>query len=497
MFENRRVAYLNAADEAAFLASLKSPKFYFLALLLDDCFMRVSEAAALKLKDFNFQKPAVYVRSLKKRGKNAVREVPLTRRVLDAATAYLASLKEIPAPDDYLFPAGNGKEEGHLSRKRIWAVFKKCGGIHPHMLRHTGATRLVENGASLLVVRDLLGHDGTRTTEIYTHTTEEKARLAVNAIERSTLFERVKAKLFPSKSVFVLPVTVGDKFHVGREKELRQLMELREKKVNTLLLADRGMGKSHILDNFQGDKLLRIDDFDGFKKTIANLCMHLGNGDKEMLTKMMNLNLEVVTKASPKRMIEDVLMKITDKHEYTIIIDDATRITPSVVPSLELLAKHFHMVVAARSIPIAHASWLSNFQKVEIGGLNREESRELIRLSCQDYKTKIEDIEMYMNHIYESSNGNPNAIIEMVQRFRVEKFVRVDDIQAIQHTAGRKRRSFVPILLIGIACLAISKFIIKEDSPEDTIAGQMIGGGIMIILMLSRFGLNSTKRKFV
>lgn len=496
MFENRSVAYLNAQDEAVFLASLQSPKFFFLALLLDDCFMRVSEAAALKLKDFNFQKPSVFVRSLKKRGKNAVREVPMTRRVLDAAAAYLASLKEKPGLDDYLFPAGNGKEEGHLSRKRIWAAFKKYG-VNPHKLRHTGATRLIENGASLLVTRDLLGHDSTRTTEIYVHTSEERARLAVNAIERTTLFERVKARLFPSKAVFILPVTVGDKFHVGREKELRQLMELRDKNINTLVIAERGMGKSHILDNLQGDNLLRIDDLDGFKKTIANLCMHLGNGDKERLTQMMNLNLEVVTKASPKRMIEDVLMKITEKHEYTIVIDDATRITPSVIPSLELLAKHFHMVVAARSIPIAHASWLSNFEKVEIGGLNREESRELIKLSCQDYKDKIEDIEMYSNHIYECSNGNPNAIIEMVQRFRVEKFVRIDDIQAIQHTAGRKRRSFVPILLVGIACLTISKFFIKEESPEDTIAGQMIAGGIMIILMLSRFGLNSIKRKFV
>jgi hypothetical protein len=302
--------------------------------------------------------------------------------------------------------------------------------------------------------------------------------------------------LFPTKAVYVLPVAVGDKFHVGREKELLKLLELRDKKVNTLLIGEKGMGKSHILDNFQGDKLLRIDDLSEFKKTLANLCLHLAGGEKESLIDMMNINIEVVTKASPKRMIEDCLMKICEKHEYTIVIDDATRIIPSVIPSLEMLAKHFHMVVAARSVPISHASWLSNFEKVKIEGLNREESHKLIQLSSADYKEKIEDVELYANHIFESSNGNPLSITEMVQRMRVEKTVRIENIQAISH-GGKKRRSFVPILLIGIACIAISKFLIKEESPEDTVAGQMIAGAIMIILMLSRFGLNSIKRKFV
>lgn len=501
MFENRQVKYLTAKEELEFLRSvavLNSPKYHLLALIMIDCGLRVSEAISLRLKDFNFQKPSLFVASKKKRGKNKnqIVELPMTRRIVEAAAKYWEYLKSKPNPDEYIFQGGNATEGKTVHRCTVYKKFAQLG-VNPHKLRHTCATKLIENGTPLLVVKDLLRHSDSRITEVYIHTSEERKRAAINSLQKTSMYERVKLRLFPQKSVFVLPVAVGDKFHIGREKELTKLLELRDKKVNTLLLGERGTGKSHILDNFQGDKLLRIDDLSEFRKTLANLCLHLGKGEKETLIDMMNIDLEVVTKTSPKRIIENCLMKICEKHEYTIIIDDATKITPSVIPCLEMLAKHFHMVVAARSVPIAHASWLSSFQKIEINGLNRAESHELIKLSSQDYKEKIEDLDIYKNHIYESSNGNPQAIVEMVQRFRVEKFVRVDDIQTIQNSSGKKRRSFLPFLLIGIACFAISKFIIKEQSPEDTIAGQMIAGIIMVVLMLSRFGLNSIKRKFV
>lgn len=497
MFENRSVAYLNATDEAVFLASLKSPKFYFLALLLDDCFMRVSEAAALKVKDFNFQKPSVFVRSLKKRGKNAVREVPMTRRAVDAAAAYWTSLKEKPAPDDYVFPAGNGKEDGHLSRKRIWAVFKKCGGVNPHKLRHTGATRLIENGASLLVARDLLGHDGTRTTEIYLHTSEERARLAVNAIERSTLFERWKAKLFPSKNIYVLPVAVGaTKYHVGRQTEFNKLTALYEKRVNTLLLGPQGIGKSHILDNFKADNLLRIDDCSDFKKTLANIVIKLCEGDKANKMELLAINPEVVTKQSVKRTIE-MLMQLTEPQEYTLLFDDVTKITPSAVVILEKLRAHFHIIAAARQIAISNASWLTNFEKITIEPLKRPEALELIKRSAEDFKKQIEDFTAFQTAVYQATNGVPLAIHEMVQRWRAEGYVRADAIQSITHTGVRREHSIVPILLVGLGVFALAKVYGREADAGNKEAYMIMSGIAVVLLMLSGKIMGAIRQKFV
>ena len=499
IYKSEKVAYLNAKEEAAFLANvqaLQNPKYYLLALIMVDCGLRISEAISLRVKDFNFQKPSLFVKSLKKRNEKAAVELPMTKRVVAAAAEFWTNVKFKPKPDDYMFNAGNATEGKHLHRATVFKVFKKFS-VNPHKLRHTCATKLIEEGHSLLVVKDILRHSKTGVTEVYIHTSEERKRAAIASLEKSTWYERTKERLFPAKNIHVLPVSIGNtKYHVGRKAEFDKLESLYQKRVNVLLLGPQGIGKTHILDNFKAEKLLRIDDCSEFKKTLANILVHLMEGDKAEMFELMQIDRDVITKTSVKRTVE-MLKQVTEPQEYTIIIDDASKLTPTSVKILEELRTHFHMIVAARQVAISNASWLTNFEKINIEPLKRAEATELIRLSYNDFSNQIEDVEAFKNHIYESTNGVPLAIQEMTQRYRVEKFVRADEITAITHTGTKKGKSFVPVLLMALACVVIGKFYAKEAMQDDKEAFMIFGAGAMILLMFGRTIFTATKRRLV
>ncbi|QQK81900.1 site-specific tyrosine recombinase XerD [Salicibibacter cibi] len=134
--------------------------------------LRVSEMCALTLDDTHLEMG--FVRCIGKGNKERI--IPLGSKAIDALKVYRAKAR--PAfmkkqSHDILFVNRLGKQ---LSRQGFWKVLKKhteSAGIKkavtPHTLRHSFATHLVENGADLRVVQELLGHADITTTQIYTH----------------------------------------------------------------------------------------------------------------------------------------------------------------------------------------------------------------------------------------------------------------------------------------------------------------------------------------
>ena len=139
--------------------------------VLYGCGLRVSEAAALRISRIDFEEGFVDV--VGKGDKQ--RLVPLGEMAADSIRAYLQD-RPIPfsrAQEDILFLNRFGKP---LSRVSIFNLVKKqamIAGIHkeisPHTFRHSFATHLIENGADLRIVQEMLGHESILTTEIYTH----------------------------------------------------------------------------------------------------------------------------------------------------------------------------------------------------------------------------------------------------------------------------------------------------------------------------------------
>lgn len=132
--------------------------------------LRVSELVTLKQVDVKLDQGYVLVR-----GKgDKERIVPIGRQALDSIATYLHEARPIlvaknTSPTLFIGRGGRG-----LSRIRAWQLVSEAGeasGRHasPHMLRHSAATHMVENGADLRTVQTILGHADISTTQVYTH----------------------------------------------------------------------------------------------------------------------------------------------------------------------------------------------------------------------------------------------------------------------------------------------------------------------------------------
>jgi integrase/recombinase XerD len=132
--------------------------------------LRVSEVIGIGLEDLKLELGYVLVR-----GKgDKERIVPLGKASQHMLTAYLADARPRilgKLSSKHLFIGKGGKR---LTRQRVWQLVRAAAPagsrkVSPHMLRHSCATHMVENGADLRTVQTLLGHADISTTQVYTH----------------------------------------------------------------------------------------------------------------------------------------------------------------------------------------------------------------------------------------------------------------------------------------------------------------------------------------
>lgn len=116
--------------------------------------------------------------------KSSCREIPMSDNLCELVVRHLYFLKHSgwPNPDDLIFPSKVGT---HIDPKsfelRLRAVSKRCEikNVNPHALRHTFATRLVDDNVPLITIKNILGHSSIQTTQIYTHGNTELERSAI------------------------------------------------------------------------------------------------------------------------------------------------------------------------------------------------------------------------------------------------------------------------------------------------------------------------------
>lgn len=142
--------------------------------------MRLSELCGLKLNDIDFHSSQLKV--LGKRNKERI--IPFAVELGACLKTYIAERDKIALDNNYLFVTSKG--EPVYSQLVYRLVNKYLGEVttldkkSPHVLRHTFATHMLNNGAELDAIKELLGHANLAATQIYTHTTFEKLKEVYN-----------------------------------------------------------------------------------------------------------------------------------------------------------------------------------------------------------------------------------------------------------------------------------------------------------------------------
>ena len=167
--------------EAPDRKKLQGKRDYALLEILYGTGMRVSELLDLNLSDIHLTMG--FVRVFGKGGKERI--IPLGGKAIEACTVYIEEarpkfIQKIMTPVDALFVNMRG---GRLTRQGCWKIIKKYAleanltkELTPHILRHSFATHLIENGADLRAVQEMLGHSDISTTQIYTHVSRSRLK---------------------------------------------------------------------------------------------------------------------------------------------------------------------------------------------------------------------------------------------------------------------------------------------------------------------------------
>lgn len=161
--------YLSVNEVKRMIDLTTNQKHKCIIKLLYGCGLRLSELLNLKITDIDSGNMVIHIR--KSKG-NKDRVVMLSNQLLEDLRVYFSRYK----PKEYLIEGQGGEMYSEKSVQNVVKDAARRAGIKkqvtPHILRHSFATHLLENGTDIRYIQQLLGHSSIKTTEIYTHITD-------------------------------------------------------------------------------------------------------------------------------------------------------------------------------------------------------------------------------------------------------------------------------------------------------------------------------------
>jgi len=179
--EKRLPSVLTKEEIKKLIGILDNKKSRLMVSLLYACGMRVSELVNLKISDLELEEKIGYIKQAKGR-KDRMFNIPFfLLKNLEKQTQ-----KQKEDNQEYLFTGAKGKLSSRNIQKIVGKAAKRAEikkNVHPHTLRHSFATHLLENGVDIRKIQELLGHADLSTTQIYTHISTEQLKKIKSPID--------------------------------------------------------------------------------------------------------------------------------------------------------------------------------------------------------------------------------------------------------------------------------------------------------------------------
>lgn len=493
------------------------------------CGLRVSEACSLTLDAVHWSSDTPWLRFIGKRGRERV--VPLNLQAQDALRTWLEARSTLAGP----FVFCNLRSGERLSRRTVWDALRRHAQragirhVHPHMLRHTFGTTLADRNVPIERIRELMGHASITTSQLYITVSSEHKREAVERLDQRPgllrWFSRVRNRPY---RFFSRPVRFRPHPNtptVGRQTELRRLQANLDKRVDTLLLGPVGVGKSHLLAQLSGDRLIRLRRLSPPKQALLAIAEVLYNQgllqdnttsptgtpslqeegeslppeagpDQEPVGEPASVcaageasqeGFEEFKKAHGRTSIQDWTRMVVDaveKDQWVLIIDDLSDLSPALGRLLEQLGQKYVVLGAALEIPKRYERHFWGFERVQLDNLPPAEARQLIRQGAAGLE--VEDAQLLETQILQQSTGNPRAIVESLARLRKEPQVTPAAVRELVHSNARPQIDLTPVVLLGGILLLAARFIARGLGETEI---YLLAGLGSVVAMGARFFL--------
>ena len=191
--EKRIPNVLTKEEVKKLLDACKNRKSRLMLSLLYAAGFRVSELVSLKHSDLSFDEKTGHIRQAKGK-KDRIFNIP--NFLMDALKEQAEMQKQ--SGQEFLFSGARGRLTERNIQKIVKNAAKKAGiqkDVHPHTLRHSFATHLLESGTDIRYIQALLGHSSISTTEIYTHVSSEALKKIASPIDGLMAGENYNAEV--------------------------------------------------------------------------------------------------------------------------------------------------------------------------------------------------------------------------------------------------------------------------------------------------------------
>jgi len=458
------------------------------------CGLRVSEACNLKLEEVQWSTEHPWIRF---RGKgDRERVVPLNLEVQDALRTWLERRGDGGGP--YVF--GSLRTGRRLSRKTVWAALKRYAAraglrpVHPHMLRHTFGTNLADREVPGEQIQALMGHVSFQSTVTYIKVSAQRKEAAVDQLDQRPGWVRWFSRLRNRDFRFWGPPGDGGVFTaglaVGRQTELQALQRRVDRRIHTLVIGEKGVGKKHLLDQLQGERIIRVKALFPIKDAVLEIARALyeqgylpgalspsppGPENSRTEPTATTPPPDVTGPTQPFAVLEkrhtrtkisgwlQMIQPAVEPDEWVLVIDDLSQQTPKVGGLIDPLRESFTLVAALETVKPGFEAHVGRFDRLPLENLPDPEARQLIGQWAAQIRLDIgeEDYPLLERTVLHESRGNPQAIIDHVTRLSREGRITSDTVAEMEYRGPQRQFDLTGALVVLLIVLVASRYFTR------------------------------------